>query len=111
MNGPAFERSVTELDEAVREKPRQIEPALEPPLEPRPSKGKFVWLGVAIVVALVVGVWLISSSRKFAISPSTETVPDTAVVERRDFVRVLRLTGTTQAIAAHAVLAPRIAGA
>ena len=69
-----------------------------------------MWIGAGVVVALVALVWLISSARKSGIGPSTETVPTTAVAERRDFVRVLRLTGTTQAIAAHAVLAPRIAG-
>lgn len=110
MNGPTLERSVTELEEAVREKPSRLPPTFEAPLKSPPSKGKFIWLGAALVVALVVGVWLISSARKSGAPLSSEAVPNTAMVERRDFVRVLRLTGTTQAIAAHALLAPRIAG-
>jgi HlyD family secretion protein len=110
MNGPTLERAATELEEAVREKPRRLEPAIEPPLHPPPSKGKFFWLGAGIVVALGAGIWLISSARRQGIRASPAGAPATAVVERRDFARVLRLTGTTQAIAAHAVLAPQIAG-
>jgi HlyD family secretion protein len=110
MNGPTLERGATELEEAVREKPRRLDPAIEPPLHPPPSKGKFFWLGAGIVVALGAGIWLISSARRQGIRASPAGAPATAVVERRDFARVLRLTGTTQAIAAHAVLAPQIEG-
>src|SRR6266571_5177782 len=111
MNGRTVQRSETALDQAVAEKPRPIEtPSVTPP-KPPPSKGKFLWLGTGVVAALVAVVWVISSARKSASSSAAlQVAPSTAVIERRDFVRLLRLTGTTQAVEAHAVLAPRIAG-
>jgi len=111
MNGRTVQRSETALDQAVAEKPRPIEtPSVTPP-KPPPSKGKFLWLGTGVVAALVAVVWVISSARKSASSSAAlQVAPSTAVIERRDFVRLLRLTGSTQAVEARAVLAPRIAG-
>jgi HlyD family secretion protein len=111
MNGRTVERNVTELDQVVAEKPRPIEPPTLTPPKPAPSKRKYLWLGAGVVAALVAVVWVTSSARKSANAAAVvQAAPSTAVVERRDFVRVLRLTGTTQAVEAHAVLAPQIAG-
>jgi len=110
MNGPIVQRIETALDHAVAEKPRPIETPSATPPKPPPSKGKFLWLGAGVVVVLVAVVWVISSARKSANTAAVQVAPSTAVVERRDFARLLRLTGTTQAVEAHAVLAPRIAG-
>src|SRR6266571_7299685 len=108
MNGPIVQRIETALDHAVAEKPRPIETPSATPPKPPPSKGKFLWLGAGVVVVLVAVVWVISSARKSANAAAVQVAPSTAVVERRDFARLLRLTGTTQAVEAHAVLAPRI---
>lgn len=86
-------------------------PALAPKPSPPPSRRNRNWFIAAIVVAAVVLATL-------ALRPSTtdtrhETgaeIARTAIVERRDFVRTVRVHGIVEAVESHGIAAPRLSG-
>jgi len=61
---------------------------------------------VALLVLVVLAVWL---GRRAPAQASTEAIR-TAKVERRDFVRSLRLHGTTAAVESYPITVPRMSG-
>lgn len=63
---------------------------------------------VAVVLAIVLVFWLTRRAPAQAAAPVNTT---TAKVERRDFVRSVRLHGTTAAVASFPITVPRMAGA
>ncbi len=106
-----FHQVTTELPRAPAAAPPVPAPPGEAP--PRPIRpGRFpLLIGVMGAVLLVLVLWPVVSKRrgKTEPAPSGET-HRTATVERRDFVRTLRLAGTVEAVQSQAVLAPRLAG-
>ncbi|MGH9710763.1 MAG: hypothetical protein ACRD37_09460, partial [Candidatus Acidiferrales bacterium] len=67
-------------------------------------------VAAAIVISLVVlGVYF--STNLLRARASNREEPGSARVTKKDFVRVLRLTGTTEAVRSRPVLAPRLEGA
>jgi HlyD family secretion protein len=86
-------------------------PDFAPKPSPLPSRRNRNWFIAAIVVAAVVLATL-------ALRPSTadtrhETgaeIARTAIVERRDFVRTVRVHGIVEAVESHGIAAPRLSG-
>ena len=76
--------------------------------EPPKSRKKWVVLAVVLIVVLA-GLGLIRSMRASSKTTSTETVR-TATVVRGEFVRTLRVTGTTEATQSYVVAAPTLTG-
>jgi RND family efflux transporter MFP subunit len=70
-------------------------------------RGVLIGAGLAGIVA--VGAYVIAPPR--VIATSTSTAADTIAAARRDFVRVVRLTGLTEATRSHIVSVPLLAGA
>jgi multidrug resistance efflux pump len=97
--------------------PLRSTPAHQPPdVSPRPpalkSRGRYlaVLLGVVFLVVVIGGVVLFRSSVSSADSQEAFLSPATATVERRDFVRTIRVHGVVEALRAYNVAAPRLAG-
>jgi HlyD family secretion protein len=69
-------------------------------------------LGLWVTLGLLVGalVVLAVSHRSSAATQNSGEPLRTALVERRDFIRSVRVNGTVEAVAAHPISAPRIAG-
>lgn len=77
---------------------------------PKPSRWRKFALFFAIL-AIGATVALMLALHK-ALAHTSDVAPGvTAVVTRKDFVSVLRLSGSTEALHSHPVLAPRLAGA
>ena len=91
-----------------------VEPRPAPPpfTAPRPPRARGLYAAVAsvAVVAIVVGLWAWHARKgQRAATPGGATIA-TARVERRDFVRTVRLSGTLEAVHSYSVLAPRLTG-
>jgi multidrug efflux pump subunit AcrA (membrane-fusion protein) len=88
-------------------------PPLPPPLiAPKPprERGLYAIFASAAVVAIIVGLWGWHAHKgRRAEMVGGETI-STAKVERRTFVRTLRLSGTVEAVHSYSVLAPRLTG-
>jgi len=87
-----------------------------PPASPKrrlgqaaPKKSLWWMWGLLAVVALAV-VWGIASRRSASSAQGSAEPPRTAKVDKRDFVRSVRVAGTVEAAEAHPVAAPRLAG-
>ena len=76
---------------------------------PQPRRGRWLLTLMAAVV-LVAGAWALAALRGRNTATTSFGRPRTATVERRDFVRTLRLAGTTEAVEFYAVIAPALAG-
>lgn len=101
-------RTTTEfpLDTAVVREPR-----VPAPLEQPPRPRRFHAGAVAIVLVLIA---LSASFLALRHSKTTSTgaaQPETVAAVTKDFIKVLRLTGTTQAIRSRPILAPKLEGA
>lgn len=111
MGGPIrsiFQRTITEPA-------RPATPArpIEVPESPPPAPRRRGLLVAALIGLAVVGlvVWMLVRRRAAdTASTSAETAPGTAVVARRDFLRSVRLTGTTEAVQSRAILVPQLTG-
>jgi hypothetical protein len=68
-----------------------------------------VGLGAAVVVIALI-IWALVARRASKNAAEGEAAIRTAVVERRDFVRALRIAGTVQAVRSYPILVPEIAG-
>lgn len=109
MKGFVFRRVTTRAPAPLIEA-LQREGSPELLREPRQAGRRRVGAVVAGVVALIVvaGSALALRGRKDD-TPAADA-PQTATVARRDFVHILRLSGTVQAVQSRAVLAPALAG-
>jgi HlyD family secretion protein len=99
----AFERSTLEL----LEPPPILDVPPEKPTETRGSAKAIPRLLIAalVLVACVIGLVVFYRSRNPQIDPQA-----VATVERTQFVRVLRLKGTTEAVQSRTITAPVLAG-
>ncbi len=84
----------------------QPAPPLEAPAPPPSHRARNIALAVAVVlIAGVLYLW-----RGTATATQTTTILRTAVVERRDMVRTLRVNGTIEATQSYLVAAPQLTG-
>jgi HlyD family secretion protein len=67
------------------------------------------WIALAALAILITGI-IIVVRRGQSSGQTTGDVPRTAKVERRDFIRTVRVGGTVEAVETHPVSAPRLAG-
>jgi multidrug efflux pump subunit AcrA (membrane-fusion protein) len=76
--------------------------------KPSPWQKPGFWLALAALAILVVG--MVIFRRGQTTGQTTGDLPRTAKVERRDFLRTVRVGGTVEAVETHPVSAPRLAG-
>ncbi len=107
------------LNQVTTELPSVPSRELTPP-EPTPGEGpsrpgrpRRTILAVAVAAAVLVAFvgWAVMSRRAGKSATGSGESFQTATVERRHFVRILRVTGTVQAVESRAVLAPTLSGA
>jgi hypothetical protein len=105
-------RTATALPEA----PVEVSPAppilhvVPTPSQPRQSGPRRAYRVVALAVALVAIALVVWAATRASRNTSIGLPAGTEVVERRDFVHVLRIGGTVQAVRSFPILAPRLAG-
>jgi multidrug efflux pump subunit AcrA (membrane-fusion protein) len=88
-------------------------PPLPPPLvAPEPPRERLLYVIFAsvVVVAMIVGLWAWHARKGRRAETAGGATISTARVERRTFVRTLRLSGTVEAVRSYSVLAPRLTG-
>jgi multidrug efflux pump subunit AcrA (membrane-fusion protein) len=88
-------------------------PPLPPPLvAPEPPRERVLYMLFAsvAVVAIIVGLWVWHARKGQRAETAGGATIGTARVERRTFVRTLRLSGTVEAVHSYSVLAPRLTG-
>ena len=91
----------------------EVEPPLPPPVvAPEPPHARLIYntLASLVVLAMIAGLWAWHARRGARPGPNAGTTISTATVERRAFVRTLRLSGTVEAVRSYSVLAPRLTG-
>ncbi len=86
-----------------------VEPPVATPPAPGASRSLKPWVVAGIFALVLVAVFVVASRRREAVMRS-DAAFRTAVVERRDFIRWLRVTGETEAVQFYAVVSPRLAG-
>ncbi len=112
-HGWTANRSVAEVELPQTVPP--VAPITPPPRQqPHPSKpsiwrSPLLWVVVAVIIAIVTIAAARSRRANAAAQNSAEPVR-TAKVERRDFVRSVRVSGTVEAVQSHPVSAPRLTG-
>ena len=84
-------------------------PPVVAPGPPR-ARGLYVIFASVTVVAIIVGLWAWHASNGRRAETAGGATISTAKVERRTFVRTLRLSGTVEAVRSYSVLAPRLTG-
>jgi len=102
-------RIATEAPPAPVVAPTPSPPPLIRPEPPRERKLYLIFASIA-VVAIVVGLWAWHARQGRRAETAGGATISTAKVERRTFVRVLRLSGTVEAVHSYSVLAPRMTG-
>jgi multidrug resistance efflux pump len=104
-----FNSVVTEPTAPAIESPQVTGPPLSVP--PKPSKRiTYLYLAVGAAIALSVIAWGLIAGRHT--SRLVRELPlKTLTIERRNFVRICRLSGTVEAARSRGVLAPQVAGA
>ena len=88
-------------------------PPLPPPLPaPKPPRVHRLYVAIAsvAVVAIVAGLWAWHARKGERAEAGGGATVGTAKVERRTFVRTLRLSGSLEAVHSYSVLAPRLTG-
>lgn len=88
--------------------PLILTPANEPNRAPKRGRNLAAIVGIAIVVVAVAAFLTLHKSQAGAAASGGA---ETATVVTKDFVSVLRLSGSTEAVRARPVLAPRLEGA
>src|SRR5580704_4157664 len=86
---------------------RRSSPVIEP--RPAPSKRPKAIIAAVVISLVVLISFLLIHYSKSGGSGDTEIL--TATAARKDFVQMLRLTGTTEAVRSRPILAPRLEGA
>ncbi|HLY61441.1 MAG TPA: efflux RND transporter periplasmic adaptor subunit [Terriglobia bacterium] len=71
---------------------------------------KYVWLTLAGLAVIALAIWAVFGGARAESGSSSGSKLQTAKVERRDFVRILRLTGTVEAVQSYTIAAPRLSG-
>ena len=110
--GPApwiHTRTATTNAPVLLVKPPPSPPPLVTPEPPRERKLYVIFASVA-VVAIIVGLWAWNVRKTRRAETTGGATITTAKVERRTFVRTLRLSGTVEAVRSYSVLAPRLTG-
>ena len=75
---------------------------------PAPWRRPVFWVAFLVLAAICAGVYLFHRTQ--VSNQAAGEIQRTARVERRDFVRTLRVNGTVEAVEAHPISAPRLAG-
>lgn len=104
---PAFQR-------AREERPNVNLSAASFASSPTPGRIPRIIVASVALSALILAVYFSANVRRTNASNPEESGPEesgTATVTKKDFVQVLRLTGTTEAVKSRPVLAPRLEGA
>ncbi len=81
-----------------------------PPVKPRRRGINLRWGVAAAVVVLAVAAWATMARRGTTHQATPGLSPTSTRVQRRDFLRTIRLSGTVEAVQARAILAPQLAG-
>ncbi len=110
LTKPMFSQVTTELPRAPVEEISAPGPPAEIPPKARQPKWKFLWLALAATVVVVMALWVVFARRHEGTQAPSTLAPRTATVERRNFVRILRLTGTVEAVQSYTISAPQLAG-
>jgi HlyD family secretion protein len=87
------------------------EPPISAPLRQPPRPHKFNRAIVAIVLGVLAILVLFLILRRGNSGTNGASQAETAVAATRDFVKIVRLTGTTQAVHSRPLLAPKLEGA
>jgi multidrug efflux pump subunit AcrA (membrane-fusion protein) len=110
--GPApwiHTRTATTNAPVLLVEPPSSPPPLVTPEPPRERKLYVIFASVA-VVAIIVGLWAWHVRETRRAETAGGATITTAKVERRTFVRTLRLSGTLEAVRSYSLLAPRLTG-
>jgi len=83
--------------------------AEEPPKTPKRRRNSAAIIAIALVALVAAGYFYFRKGQAGVAASGGEA--ETAVVVQKDFASVVRLNGSTEAVRARAVLAPRLAGA
>lgn len=120
LANPLFKQVISEAPGAPAEGLPPASPELptlpRPPVSPkrlRPKRRFPRWVvGLTAVAVLAAGaaIWRTTQTQRAEATAALGAGSRTAVVERRDFVRTLRLTGTIQALQSYTIGAPRLSG-
>jgi HlyD family secretion protein len=112
MTEPAIYASATTAAEPVTSQPESAPPASpgQRQNQPSPRRYRFAVLLLLLAAAVIAIVALVMHRAK-ANAATTTAGGETAVAATRDFVSVLRLSGTTEALHSRSILAPQLAGA
>ncbi|HJT71363.1 MAG TPA: efflux RND transporter periplasmic adaptor subunit [Terriglobales bacterium] len=94
--------------ETVRPDPIVFATQTRAPRPPKLGRPAILLAAVGIVIA---GATFVATDRSTVNRVSVTSRADTAVAVTRNFVKVVRLTGTTEALRSRPVLAPQLAGA
>jgi RND family efflux transporter MFP subunit len=90
--------------------PQPPPPATEPAIPEPPRSKKVLWIVIAALVAIAVTGGVAYSLRSGRAGSNTAQSVRTANVTRGEFVRTLRVTGTTEATQSYIVAAPTLTG-
>src|SRR5581483_10164201 len=107
LSNPILNRAAAEMP--VLAPPPATAPAPPAPAERPPSRRRW-WIGALILAAIAVAVTVAVTLRSRGSSTQGTESVRTAVIERRDFVRTLRITGTVEATQSYIVAAPSLTG-
>jgi HlyD family secretion protein len=92
----------------------EVEPPPSPPPlafpEPPRTRVLYAIFASVVVLAIIVGLWVWNARQGARAGSAAGVTISTAKVERRAFVRTLRLSGTAEAVHSYSVLAPRLTG-
>ncbi len=110
LTKPLFNQVATELPEVPVEDIAQPRPPAASVHKAPPAKRKLLWLGLVGVAAVVLVIWMLLARQRAGTGSSSSATLHAAKVERRDYVRTLRVTGTVEAVQSYTIAAPRLAG-
>lgn len=108
---PIFNQVTTELPAASPATHISSPPHIIVPPKPGSPGMKIAGLAVAGLAVMALVIWAVFGGQRAGMEGSQGGTLRTATVERRDFVRTLRVTGTVQAVQSYSIAAPRLMGA